>query len=229
VRGILALVGGAEWHPRAAPLDAWLLERSGSNVVTVLPTAAKDDPDMAVATAARYFRSLGGEVRGAPVLTRADAEDPRWRDRLASARFLYIAGGDPRHLHAVLTETPAWQGVLDALEAGATVAGSSAGAMVLCDRMLIPWSESTQPGLGLLRDLVVVPHFERWRERLLRVGYAVGDGRVLGIDEATGLVLEADGCLVLGAGSVGLYRVRRGGPPSEVWATKAPDEPEHCL
>jgi cyanophycinase-like exopeptidase len=101
--------------------------------------------------------------------------------------------------------------------------------MVLCDRMLIPWSESTQPGLGLLHDLVVVPHFERWRQRLLRVGYAVGDGRVLGIDEATGLVLEADGCLVLGAGSVSLYRVEEGGPPSELWASKAPDEPDHCL
>jgi cyanophycinase len=229
VRGTLALVGGAEWRPPAAPLDAWLLERSGSSVVTVLPTAAKDHPEMAVATAARYFHSLGGEVRAAPVLTRADAEDSQWRDRLASARFLYIAGGDPRHLHSVLTGTPAWDGVLDALGAGATVAGSSAGAMVLCDRMLIPWSKSTQPGLGLLHDLVIVPHFERWRARLLRVGYAVGDGRVLGIDEATGLVLEADGCLVLGAGTVSLYRVKEGGPPSEIWTTKAPDEPEHCL
>jgi len=76
VRGTLALVGGAEWHPPAAPLDAWLLERSGSSVVTVLPTAAKDHPDMAVATAARYFRSLGGEVRAAPVLTRAGVQAP---------------------------------------------------------------------------------------------------------------------------------------------------------
>jgi hypothetical protein len=34
---------------------------------------------------------------------------------------------------------------------------------------------------------------------------------------------------VLGAGSVGLYRVKDGGPPSELWASKAPDELEHCL
>jgi cyanophycinase len=229
VRGTLALVGGAEWKPPAAPLDAWLLERSGSSVVTVLPTAAKDHPDMAVATAARYFGSLGGEVREAPVLTRAEAEDPRWRDRLASARFVYIAGGDPRHLASVLAGTPAWEGVVDALESGATVAGSSAGAMVLCDRMLVPWSKSTEPGLGLLHDLVVVPHFERWRTRLLQVGEAVGDGRVLGIDEATGLVLEADGCLVLGSGTVSLYRVNEGRIPSEVWVSKAPDEPDQCL
>src|SRR6266852_5827710 len=153
VRGPLALVGGAEWQPPAAPLDAWLLERSGSRVVTVLPTAAKDHPDMAVATAARYFRTLGGEVEAASVLTRADAEDPLWRDRLASVRFLYIAGGDPRYLYSVLTGTPAWEGMVEAHEAGAAIAGSSAGAMVLCDRMLVPWSRATEPGLGLLHDL----------------------------------------------------------------------------
>jgi cyanophycinase len=205
------------------------LERSGSSVVTVLPTAAKEHPDMAVATAARYFHSLGGEVESAPVLRRSEALDPAWRDRLASVRFLYIAGGDPRHLHDVLTGTPAWEGVLEALDAGATIAGSSAGAMVLCDRMLVPGSASTQPGLGLLSDLVVLPHFERWGERLSQVGSAVGDGRLLGIDEGTGLVVEEDGCLVLGAGSVSLYRVEAGGPPEKLWSTRAPDEMEPCL
>ncbi len=229
MRGPLALVGGAEWNPPAASLDAWLLERSGSSVVTVLPTAAKDHPDMAVATARRHFKALGGEVEAAPVLSRVDAEDPAWRDRLASARFLYIAGGDPRHLWSVLAGTPAWTGVVEALDAGATVAGSSAGAMVFCDRMLIPGSAATQPGLGLLEDLVVLPHFDRWRDRIPQVGPAVGEGRLLGIDEATGLVLEDDGCLVLGAGSVALYRVVAGGAPAEVWATTAPDELEPCL
>lgn len=225
----MALVGGAEWHPPAAPLDAWLLERSGSSVVTVLPTASREHPDMAVATAARYFRILGAEVEAAPVLTRSDAEDPSWQDRLASVRFLYIAGGDPRHLHSVLEGTPAWQGIVEAHHRGATIAGSSAGAMVLCDRMLVPWAKSTEPGLGLIPDLVVVPHFERWRSRMLLVGEAVRDGRLLGIDESTGLVLEADGCLVLGAGSVSLHNVEGGRQPTEVWVTKAPDEPEECL
>src|SRR2546429_4153507 len=95
VRGTLALVGGAEWQPPAAPLDAWLLERSGSSVVTVLPTAATDHPEMAVATAARYFRSLGGEVRAAAVASRDDAEDPRWRDRLGPPPVPLPARGGP--------------------------------------------------------------------------------------------------------------------------------------
>jgi cyanophycinase len=252
---LLALVGGAEWQPRAAPLDAWLLERSGSRLVTVLPTAAREHPELAVATARRHFASLGGEVEAAMVLTRADAEQPAWRARLGSSAFLYLAGGDPSHLASVLAGTPAWQGVLDALGSGRVVAGSSAGAMMFCDRMLRPGATATEPGLGVLRHTVVLPHHERWHERLGEVGAVLsGSGppelQVLGVDECTGLVLEADpgaspdrsrepsggpgaamgaaGCRVLGAGSVTRYRLAPGGLTVD-WVRRAPAQVDGCL
>ena len=226
--GVLALVGGAEWRPPAAALDAWLLERSGSPVVTVLPTAAVRAPAMAVATARGHFAALGGEVEAAAVHTRADAEDPGWRARLGSARFLYLAGGEPRHLVATLVGTPAWSGVLDALEAGATVAGSSAGAMALCDRMLVPGSAVTDPGLGALADLVVLPHFAAWADRLIPAARAVAAGRMVGIDEGTGLVLDGGTCRVLGAGEVRVFDVEQG-VARQRWAAAAPGEPPGCL
>jgi len=225
--GVLALVGGAEWQPPAAALDAWLLERSGSAVVTVLPTAAVRVPAMAVASAASHFASLGGQVEAADVHTRADAEDPAWRARLGSARFLYLAGGEPRHLVATLAGTPAWSGVLDALEAGATVAGSSAGAMALCDRMLVPGSAVTEPGLGAIADLVVLPHFPGWADRLVPAARAVGTGRMVGIDECTGLVIDGETCRVLGSGGVRLFDVGDGAA-RERWAADAPAEQAGC-
>src|SRR5437879_2350553 len=184
--GVLALVGGAEWQPPAAALDAWLLERSGAPLVTVLPTAAVRAPAMAVDTARGHFAALGAEVEAAAVHTRGDAEDPRWRARLGSARFLYLAGGEPRHLVATLAGTPAWWGVLDALEAGATVAGSSAGAMALCDRMLVPGSAVTDPGLGALADLVVLRPFAAGADRLIPAAPAVAAGRGRGAHEGAG-------------------------------------------
>jgi cyanophycinase len=229
VRGPIALVGGAEFLPPAASLDAWLLDRSGSPTVAVLPTAARDHPEMAVATARRHFRSLGGDVDGAMILTRADAEDPGSRERLAGARFLYLAGGDPRHLLSVLAGT---QGIVDALDAGAVVAGSSAGAMVLCEWMLVPGSGALDAALGLLPGLVVLAHHNRWRDRpdgLGAVTPVVAQAGppplgVLGIDEATGLVLEEGRrCRVLGAGSVTLYRAG-----AVVWTIEAPAELESC-
>lgn len=226
--GVLALVGGAEWQPPAAALDAWLLERSGSPVVTVLPTAAVRAPAMAVATAAGHFASLGGEVEAAAVHTRADAEDPLWRARLGSARFLYLAGGEPRHLVATLAGTPAWSGVLDALEAGATVAGSSAGAMALCDRMFVPGSAVTEPALGPLADLVVLPHFAAWAGRLSPAARAVGSGRMVGIDECTGLVLDGGTCRVLGPGEVRVFDVEDG-TARQRWAAASRAELAECL
>lgn len=231
---MLALVGGAEWTAPAAGLDAWLLEQSGSATVTVVPTANRVHPDMAVATARRHFAALGGEVVEAPIHTRVDAEQASWRERLGGAAFVYLAGGDPGFLASVLTGTPAWAGIVEALARGAVVAGSSAGAMVLCGRMLRPGSSATEAGLGLLSHTVVLPHHERWAARLGQVGSvlagdAAGIAEVLGIDECTGLALdslEASGggsCRVLGAGSVTSYRLE-GKALSPAWVEHAPAE-----
>ena len=229
--GPIALVGGAEWTAPATPLDAWLLERSGSPVVTVVPTAARQHPDRALASAERYFRPLGGRVEAAPVLTRADAERESVRPGLASASFIYLAGGDPRYLASVLRETPAWQGMLDAVQAGALLAGSSAGAMVLCEQMVVPGSEAAQPGLGLVPGLAVLAHANHWHARLTQITGALPPDaplRLLAIDEATGLVVDGGRCRVLGAGSVTLYRLPAEGPDA-LWSAHAPAVLEECL
>ena len=232
MNGAVALVGGAEFMPPATALDAWLLQRCGSNLVTVIPTAARQRPDMAVRTARRHFRGLRGEVAAAMVLTRGDAEDPAIAARLASARFLYITGGDPRYLASVLHASAAWGAILDAVSSGAVLAGSSAGAMVLCARMLVPGSRQTEPGLGLLQDLVVLAHHNRWRHRLSEIAAAVGSGegqRLAGIDEGTGLVLDGGVWRVLGTGSVTLYDPRPdGAPPAVLWSAAAPAALEPC-
>ncbi|HLI56180.1 MAG TPA: Type 1 glutamine amidotransferase-like domain-containing protein, partial [Actinomycetota bacterium] len=201
---MLALVGGAEWTAPAAGLDAWLLEQSGSTSVTVLPTANRAHPDMAVATARRHFRALGGEVLEAAVLTRSDAEQPWWRELLGTAPFLYLAGGDPGHLAAVLAGTPAWAGIVDALAAGAVVAGSSAGAMVFCSAMLRPGAGATEPGLGLLDRTLVLPHFERWVPRMGEVA-AVLAGEAGGAEggEAAGPAAAGMGSGGTGSGGTG--------------------------
>lgn len=227
--GPLALVGGGEFLPPAAPLDAWLLARSGTDIVTVIPTAAGRHAGMAVATARRHFAGLGAQVDGPLIVERSDAEDPAAGEALAQARFLYLAGGDPRHLQAVLAGTPAWQGVLTALAAGAVLAGSSAGAMVLCDRMLVPGSDAATDGLGLLAETIILPHHNRSPARPTQAAQVLGlNVSLLGLDEGTGLVIDHDGCRVLGAGSAVLYRTTAAGV-TQVWRRQAPAQHERCL
>src|SRR5205823_2762046 len=73
-----------------------------------------------------------------PVLARPDAFVPTHVDTVRSSRFTYLAGGSPMHLRSVLKETPLWDAIVEAVEAGGVVAGSSAGAMVLTDPMVDP-------------------------------------------------------------------------------------------
>ena len=44
------------------------------------------------------------------------------------------------------------------------LAGSSAGAMVLCDPMVDPRGGAFTLGLGLLADLAVIPAHDHWSE-----------------------------------------------------------------
>lgn len=206
--GPLALVGGAEWRP-GCTFDAELVERAGGDVL-VLPTAAAyERPERAVAFAEAWFASLGATARGLSLLTRADALDPANADAIRSARFIYLGGGSPLHLRSVLKATPAWEALCDAWRAGAVVAGSSAGAMVLTDPMVDPRGGAFTLGLGLVRQLAVIPHFESWsHEKVDRTVRLSGDGLVVaGIPERTALLREPDGSWrASGAGTVTLWK-----------------------
>lgn len=203
--GVIALVGGGEWRPGCA-FDAELLERSGGGDVLVLPTAAAyERPERAVATAVEWFAGLGGTAMGLPVLQRTDAMVQANADAVAGARFIYLAGGSPLHLRSVLKETPVWEALVGAWEAGAVVAGSSAGAMVLCDPMIDPRGGAFTVGLGLVTNLAVLAHA---RPDVLvsskRTIELAGAGLVLAaIPEETALLRSPEGAWsTAGAGQV---------------------------
>lgn len=208
--GVLALVGGGEWR-EGCSFDAELLERSGGSEVVVLPTAAAyEGPDKAVAWATTWFAGLGATVRGLDVLERHDALDEAHVEVLRNARFIYLSGGSPLHLRSVLKESPAWEALSAAWHDGAVLAGSSAGAMVLCDPMVDPRGGAFTVGLGLVENLAVVPHapaegFATEHRRTLEL---VGEGLlVAGIAEETALVRERDGTWHrAGAGTTCVWR-----------------------
>ncbi|MGH2705505.1 MAG: Type 1 glutamine amidotransferase-like domain-containing protein [Actinomycetota bacterium] len=225
--GPIALVGGGEFLPAARPVDEWLLRRAASQSVAVLPTAAAHQrPEMAIATARRHFRGLGAEVDELAVLEREDAGDESLARRAREADFIYLCGGDPRHLLEVLRDSAVWQSILDARRRGAVLAGSSAGAMVLCEFLRPPGSSAPVRALGLVERVVVVPHHDRTAAAGMRASASMAreGARVLGIDESTALVLDGGRCHVIGAGGVTLYAAS-----APAWTRTAPAEMEGCL
>lgn len=205
--GTLALVGGGEWND-GCDFDRYLLERSGSNEVTLLPTAAAyERPDLAVSKATKWFSRFGAQVNPAMVITRQDAEDPNFVQMLTDSKFIYIGGGSPLHLVSVLKHSKCYDAIMKAFSDGAVLAASSAGAMVLGDPMVDPRGGGLMLGLGLVRDLAVIPHYSTTSsERKHRTQtLAEPDVVIAGIDERTALIREPDGSWTsMGAGSVHL-------------------------
>jgi cyanophycinase len=203
--GTLALVGGAEWRD-GCDFDRQLLEAGGADEVLVVPTAAAyEHPERLVEAAERWFADLGATVRTLPVYTRPDALEPESLDAVSVARCIYLAGGSPMHLRSVLKDSPLWEGIVAAWQGGATLAGSSAGAMVLCDPMVDPRGGALTLGLGLVQQLAVIPHHDTWSEdkakRTLQI--APAGLPIVGIDERTALIRDpAGGWSAAGVGEV---------------------------
>jgi cyanophycinase len=102
-----------------------------------------------------------------------------------------------------------WDALVETWSEGAAVAGSSAGAMVLCDPMVDQRGGAFTLGLGLLSGLAVVPHHDTWsEEKVHRTQQLAPKGLVVaGVDERTALVRNAaGGWTAEGAGAVSIWR-----------------------
>jgi cyanophycinase len=204
----LALVGGGEWR-EGCVFDADLLAAADTDEIVVLPTAAAfEHPERAVETATRWFAQLGARVRALDVLRRNDALDETNAAAVRASGFLYLSGGSPMHLRSVLKDTPLWDALVDAWHGGGVLAGSSAGAMVLCDPMVDPRGGAFTVGLDLVAQVALIPHFDQWSDdkRRRTIQLAPKGVPVVGIDERTALLREPSGAWrVAGAGEVHVF------------------------
>jgi cyanophycinase len=206
--GVLALVGGGEWTD-GCTFDAGLLEASGGDRVVVLPTgSAYENPHHLVEQATAWFAGLGAQVVEAPVLTRRDGAVPETIELVRRARFLYLAGTSAMHLRSVLKDSPVYTALLEAYEGGAVLAGTNAGADVLCDPMVDSRGGAFTVGLGLVTGLAVLPRANTWsRDKIHRtVELAPGGVALAEIPEATALIRAPDGLWrAEGVGEVQVY------------------------
>jgi cyanophycinase len=197
--GAIALIGGGEWQPGCS-FDADLLAASGTGRVLVLPTAAAyEHPERSVLRAAEWFGPLGGRVEGLMVLSRADADDPAAAATVADARLIYLNGSSPMHLRSVLKDSAVWEALVAAWRSGAVVAASSGAAMALTDPMVDARGGGLTLGLGLVRDLAVVPHFgndpeDAHGQKMHRSVLLAPRGTpVAGVPECTALIRRPEG------------------------------------
>jgi cyanophycinase len=208
--GPLALVGGDEFQPGNEHQDEILRDACAGRPAYVVATAAQDFASGAVEAARRWFAGLGLEVRELRIRSKEDARSAEVVAEAAGAGLVYIAGGDPGTVVDVLRSSPVWKAIALAWRAGAALAGSSAGAMALCQWCLVQTSwpgeidERSVDALGLIPGCAILPHFDvlgdawvPWAQEGLGQ-----KAKVIGIDERTAAVLRDGSWEVVGPGAV---------------------------
>lgn len=215
--GFVLLEGGNEFMAGMAAADERVMAVAGgpSAPIRIVPAAAAPDRNdrQAGANGVAWFKNLGAvDVRSIPVVDRASANQPELARELESAKFVFMLGGFTRYLAETLSLSRVWKAMQTIHRKGGVIGGSSAGAMVLCERYFDPISGSVQPGLNLLPGCCVLPHHNRfgksWAPELERMLPGV---LLLGIDEETGLMNDgpAGDWTVYGKGAVTVYNPGR--------------------
>jgi cyanophycinase len=212
--GVLALVGGGEWS-EGCDFDRSLVEASGATDVAVLPTgSAYENPQHLLDQAGPWFASLGLSVTPVNVLTRRDAFDEEAVAAVEAARFIYLAGASAMHLRSVLKDTPVLAAMLAAWESGAALAGTNAGADVLCDPMVDSRGGAFTVGLGVVSLLAAIPRSDQWSHDKVRrtVELAPTGVCLVAIPQRTALLLDpARGWRAEGAAPVSVFVDGRAG------------------
>jgi cyanophycinase len=214
-RGALIAIGGAEDKVGARAVLRQVVHHAGGRgaKIALFPTGSSIPVELAT-TYDTIFRELGAEVRVVRIITRADGDDPETLAQIEGVTGIFFTGGDQGRIVTMLGGTELARTIRRAHRSGVVVAGTSAGASVICDHMIAQGKKGyaprrdlvmLAPGLGLTRRLVIDQHFAQ-RHRIGRLFSAVALNPFLigvGIDEDTAIVVTADKKLqVIGRGTV---------------------------
>ena len=125
---------------------------------------------------------------------------------LAQCGGVFLTGGKQERLLRRLHESGVAELIRGLHESGGVVAGTSAGASVLTDRMILSDADDLRvgPGLALAAGAIIDQHFsQRDRADRLRAALALEPGHIgIGIDEDTAVQWSDETLTVLGTGTV---------------------------
>jgi len=212
--GYILLAGGAEFGGAMALADRRAIELAGgSNApMSIVPAAAAPDKnhERAGQNGVEWFKNLGAvDVAALPLIDRESADDLTVVKALLRSRLIYMLGGFPRYLEQSLAGSDSWQAILTAHQSGAVIAGSSAGAMILCEYYYDPFEKKIFNGLGLITNACLLPHHNTFGRNWSRqLGHRLGGVILIGIDEKTGMINDgpAGQWQVYGTGRITRYR-----------------------
>jgi cyanophycinase len=201
-KGYLALIGGAEDKTHNKSVLRQVVELNRARNAAIIPTASSYGTDLGAEYAA-IFRGFGvSQCSVLDILHPEQARDPRHLAAVVSADLIFFTGGDQVRLVQVFDNSPLLALVRERLAAGATVAGTSAGAAAVSNPMIYDGdgqgfekgSVRMTKGFGFLDGVTIDTHFVA-RGRIARLTQFLCTGHSeygLGLSEDTGLIIAPD-------------------------------------
>ncbi len=214
-RGQLVIIGGAEDKEEDCEiLREFVRCAGGTQAKIAVLTAATSEPRESGEDYTRVFERLGVEdVRVVNTIHREDADDPEKLKIIEEATGVFFTGGDQANIIEYI------KGIkLDTLlhqrnREGMVIGGTSAGAAIMPDFMIVEGDSETNPrldaiemgsGMGFLHSVVIDQHFAQ-RGRLGRLISALLQQPAnlgFGIDEDTAVIVDGNEFKVVGRGAV---------------------------
>lgn len=203
VQGKLLIIGGAEDKTGECKILKRFVREAQTRTVVVL-TAATEYPEQVGTEYTELFERLGvNDVRVVDVANRRQANSESLVRQLEAASGVFFTGGDQLRITGLLGGTLLGRTLQHLYERGIIIAGTSAGASVMSDTMIVGGASGTPkkntlamaPGLGLLRAIVIDQHFAQ-RGRIGRLLEAIAHNPYvlgIGIDEDTAILVAPNG------------------------------------
>ena len=222
-KGKLFIIGGGK---RPAAMVQRMIQESGidkGGYIVILPMASSE-PDTSVFYAAKQFIDQGA-VHIADFRFEKGLEPSAQRiDSLKNAALIYITGGDQNRFMEIVGGTMIEAAIRTCFLNGGMIAGTSAGAAVMSEKMITgnelkrtDYRETFRTieannielgtGLGFITTAIIDQHFV-WRSRHNRLITSVIEHPGLmgiGIDEATAILVSGNTAEVIGESQVLVY------------------------
>ena len=227
-KGKLFIIGGGSRSDKLMTQLLSISDLKKKDYIVVLPMSS-EEPDSAYI----YFKEQVQKLTKQPIVMlnfdKTTASNPVLVDSLQKAKLIFISGGDQTRFMSVVHNTPVFKAIHQAYKNGSTIAGTSAGAAVMCEHMITgnqkletKYTETfnnirynnleTAQGLGLIKNVIIDQHFLK-RSRYNRlisglVEFPTHTG--IGIDESTAIIVRNKEIEIAGESEVIVVRNPKG-------------------
>tara|TARA_Y100000817_G_scaffold126131_1_gene98873 strand:- start:277 stop:948 length:672 start_codon:yes stop_codon:yes gene_type:complete len=200
---MIAITGSGEFLPSILDVDRKLLKfLDDIPHVLTLSTAAGKESDERLSywenLAINHFKDLNVSHKHIDARNREDLNQGYVIEEMKKSNFVFFSGGSPTHLYDSIHDSK-FSTELHDIEKRGIIAGCSAGAMIMGEKMI------KGVGLNYLPNTIVIPHygesFYSWISNTVKV-LNRGKYKLLCLEKDTYFIKDSDQLSVLGKQNV---------------------------